>query len=225
MPSPFDRPVGYQVLRSNKFVIRIVFATVLMTLAILAILPFTQALSGDPRDRTIRSVDTANLPPPEPPPPEPPPPEEEEQEEEIDFEEEPPQLDLSALESMLNPGVGAAMGAALDLNSFAVQPDALQEMQIFEIADLDRTPRRLRGRQPAYPPNLLQRREEGQVTLVIIIDEQGRVSIESAEVDGDRDFLQSVRQSASSWLFEAPTKDGKPVRARYKMVIPFRMPS
>ncbi|HSH09108.1 MAG TPA: hypothetical protein VK995_01880, partial [Oceanipulchritudo sp.] len=58
------RLVGYQVPRSNRFVIRVVFATVIMTLAILAILPFTQALSGDPRDRTLRSVDVANLAPP-----------------------------------------------------------------------------------------------------------------------------------------------------------------
>lgn len=73
-----NRLVGYQVPRSrNTLMIRVVLATVLMTLAILAVLPFTQALSGDPRDNTIRSINTAKLPPPEPPPPEPPPPPEE----------------------------------------------------------------------------------------------------------------------------------------------------
>jgi len=217
--------VGFRMQRtkSNRFLFRIVLATVIMTLAILAILPFTQALSGDPRDNKIRSVDVANLPPPEPPPPEPPPPEEEEQEEEIDFDEEPPPLDLSALESMLNPSVGSAMGAAMEFNMFAVAPDALGEMTIFEISDLDRTPRRLRGRPPVYPANLLQRREEGEVTLILILDERGRVSIESADVEGDRDFLQSVRQAASSWEFEPPMRDGKPVRARYKMTIPFKL--
>jgi protein TonB len=223
MPNGHKRLVGYQVPRSNKFVIRIVFTTVIMTLAILAILPFTQALSGDPRDRTLRSVDTANLPPPEPPPPEPPPPPEEEEQEEIEFEDEPPPLNLSALESMLNPGVGSAMGAVLDFNSFAVRPDALQEMQIFEIADLDRTPRRLKGRPPAYPPNLLRIKAEGEVDLILILNEQGRVTIESANVDGHRDFLQSVRQAASSWIFEPPMKDGQPVRARYRMTIPFQL--
>ena len=223
MPLPSDRLVGYKVPRSNQYVIRIVIATILMTLAILAILPFTQALSGDPRDNTLRSVDVANLPPPEPPPPEPPPPEEEEEEEEIDFDEEPPPLDLSALESMLNPGVGGAMGAILGFNTFAVNPDAVSEMQIFEISDLDRTPRRLRGRPPQYPPKLLQMRAEGSVELILILDERGRVSIEKAEVSGNRDFLQAVRQAASSWVFEPPTKDGKAVRARYKMTIPFKL--
>ena len=162
MPNGNNRLIGYQVPRSNKYVIRIVFATVLMTLAILAILPFTQALSGDPRDKTLRSVNTANLPPPEPPPPEPPPPpEEEEQEETPELDEPPPMLDLSQLESALNPGLGGAATASFDLNAFSSAIDAGGELDIFDVIELDRVPRRIHTVMPEYPVDLVMRRVTG----------------------------------------------------------------
>jgi protein TonB len=225
MPRPADRLVGYRVQRSNRYLIRIVLATVLMTLAILAILPFTQALSGDPRDRTLRSVDVANIPPPEPPPPEPPPPEEEEQEEESpDLEQPPEMLDLSQLESALNPGTGGAFTGAFDLDSFSVQPNVAGEMQIFDIVDLDRTPRMIKRVIPEYPQQLLVRGIEGEVTLVLIIDQQGEVTVDRIlDWEGDRGFIQPTRLALSRCVFEPPTKDGQPVRARYKITIPFNL--
>lgn len=225
MPSRFDRPVGYQVHKSNKYVIRIVFATVLMTLAILAILPFTQALSGDPRDKTLRSVNVANLPPPEPPPPEPPPPPEEEEEEQTpELDEPPPMLDLSQLESALNPGLGGAATAAFDLDAFSAAIDAGGELEIFDVIDLDRPPRLIKRVMPEYPVELLTRGIEGSVTLVLIIDQEGAVTVESvADWKGDRDFIRPTRIALSRCRFEPPTKDGQPVRARYKITIPFQL--
>jgi protein TonB len=224
MPKGNNRLVGFQVPRSNKYVIRIVFATVLMTLAILAILPFTQALSGDPLDKTIRSVNTWSPPPPEPPPPDPPPPpEEEEQEDTPDIQEPPQMLDLSQLESALNPGTGGAFAGAFDLDSFSVNPDVAGEM-IFEIADLDRNPRMTKRVMPQYPRQLKADGVEGKVSLVLIIDQQGRVSVEKVmDWKGHRDFIQPTRIALSRCLFEPPTKDGQPVRARYKITIPFNL--
>jgi protein TonB len=225
MPNGQNRLVGYQIPKSNKYVIRIVIATILMTLAILAILPFTQALSGDPRDRKLRSVDVANLPPPEPPPPEPPPPPEEEEEEETpDLDEPPPMLDLSQLESALNPGLGGAGTAAFDLNAFSSSIDASGEMDIFDVIDLDRVPRRVRTVAPEYPIELLARKVTGSVTLVIIIDQKGSVTVDRvASWKGDRGFIQPTRIALTKWRYEIPTKDGKPVRARYKVTIPFTL--
>lgn len=225
MPSRFDKPVGYRVPSSNRYVIRIVLATVLMTLAILAILPFTQALSGDPRDKNIRSVNVANLPPPEPPPPEPPPPpEEEEQEETPELEEPPPMLDLSQLESALNPGLGGAAIASFDLDAFSAGINAGDELQIFDVIELDRVPRLIKRVMPEYPTELLTRQIEGSVTLVIIIDTEGAVTVESvADWEGDRAFIQPTRIALSRCRFETPTKDGQPVVARYKITIPFQI--
>lgn len=224
MPRGNIRLVGYRVPRSSKYVIRIVFATVIMTLAILAILPFTQALSGDPVDKTLRSVNTWSPPPPEPPPPEPPPPpEEEEQEETPDIQEPPQMLDLSQLESALNPGTGGAFAGAFDLDSFAINPDVAGEM-IFEIADLDRPPRMTKRVLPEYPKILQAEGVEGSVALVLIIDQTGRVTVEKVlDWKGHRDFVQPTSIALSRCMFEPPTKDGQPVRARYKITIPFRL--
>jgi protein TonB len=225
MPIDRSKLIGYRVPKSNRYLIRIVFATVIMTLAILAILPFTQALSGDPRDRTIRSIDTANIPPPEPPPPEPPPPEEEEQEEEPpDVQEPPPMLDLSQLESALNPGLGGAGMAGFDLDAFASRIDAGDELQIFDVVDLDRTPRMVHQVMPEYPRELLTRRVTGSVTLIIIIDQQGEVTVERVENwNGDRGFIQPTRIAISRCRFEPPLRNGQPVRARYRITIPFNL--
>lgn len=225
MPLRNDRLVGYRIPKSNRYVIRIVIATILMTLAILAILPFTQALSGDPRDRTLRSVDVANLPPPEPPPPEPPPPEEEEEPEETpELEEPPPMLDLSQLESALNPGLGGAATAAFDLDAFSSAINTGDELQIFDVIELDRTPRIVKRVMPEYPQDLLLNGVTGSVSLVIIIDQQGEVTVESvADWSGSRDFIQPTRIALSKCRFEVPTKDGQPVRARYKITIPFQI--
>lgn len=225
MASRSNRPVGYQVPKSNRYVIRIVIATILMTLAILAILPFTQALSGDPRDRTLRSVDVANLPPPEPPPPEPPPPEEEEEEEETpELDEPPPMLDLSQLESALNPGLGGAATAAFDLDAFSSAINTGEELQIFDVIELDRTPRLIKRVLPEYPQELQVQGVTGSVSLVIIIDQKGEVTVESvADWSGSRKFIQPTRIALSRCRFEVPTKDGKPVRARYKITIPFQI--
>ena len=216
MPDAKNRLVGYQMPRSNRYVIRIVIATVLMTLAILAILPFTQALSGDPRDRTIRSVDIANLPPPEPPPPEPPPPPE--------LENEAQPLSLSQLESSLNPGLGSALYEALSSTSFQVAPDAVAEMQIFEIRDLDRQPRVLKMPPMRYPPKLQSTRTEGVVRVQIIIDETGRTSVEKIVDATNREFIPAAREWVTGLVFESPMKDGKAVRARYILPVRYELP-
>lgn len=225
MPLPHQKRAGFQVSRSNRYVIRVVLGTVIMTLAILAVLPFTQALSGDPRTKDFREVSTANIPPPEPPPPEPPPPpEEEEPEEQPELQQEQQMLDLSQLESALNPGVGGAFSGAFDLDSFGVNPDAAGDMKIFDIEDLDRRPRMTKMVKPQYPPELRAEGVEGSVTLALIIDEEGRVTVDRVlDWEGDRDFIQPTRQALSNCRFEPPTKNGETVVARYKITIPFQL--
>lgn len=217
MPEGKHKLVGYRMPRSsNRYVIRIVLATVIMTLAILAILPFTQALSGDPRDRTLRTVDTANLPPPEPPPPEPPPPPEEEEEPDVeDFDEPPPPLNLSQLEASLNPGVGDAIGAGFSLTDFSMKPDAASELMIFELRDLDRVPRALRRIAPIWPADVLNERVSGVVRARILIDEKGNASVLEIIETPDSRLNVPVRKAIEQWRFEPPMKDGEDVNAQY----------
>lgn len=209
-----QRRVGFVVPKKNTYLIRAVFGTVLMTLAILAILPFTQALSGDPRDRTFRSIDTANIPPPEPPPPEPPPPPEEEQEQEQpELDEPPPMLDISMLESMLNPGTGGVAAAGLDLSSFDAGA-SIQEAIVYSLGDLDRPPRALRT--PLnWPADVQRSGVKGVVRIRIRINDQGLVSVSDITDSPSQMVTETLRQQIPEWRYESPTKDGEAVTAEY----------
>jgi TonB family protein len=221
---PQQRQTGFQVPKQNRYLIRVVFGAVLMTLLVLAILPFTQALSGDPRDRGyLVSVD-AILPPPEPPPPEPPPPPEEEKKEDVqDLDTTPPPLSLSQLEASLNPGIGGAAFQAIDFDAFGVAPDITGDIRIFELSDLDSRPRRLSGNPPEYPLQLRIDGVEGVVRLLIMIDENGNVTIMEVVEASHPGFVQPARQAVTTWRFEPPTVGGERVRAKYVQPIPFRL--
>ena len=59
---------------------------------------------------------------------------------------------------------------------------------------------------------------------MIIIDQKGAVTVENVvNWKGDRGFIQPTRIALSKCRYEIPTKDGKPVRARYKITIPFSL--
>ena len=201
-----------------------VIAMVLCAAGVFLILPFTQYISGGGNDKgNIVTVDIA-LPPPPPPPPEPPPPENEQ------IEEPPPemqrtvqQLSLSQMDLALNPGFGDAMAGAFAFDGFGVEPDTIGDLQIFDVSDLDQPPRRVKTVLPVYPPELRRMRINGVVSLILIIDTNGTASVEKVISSSAREFTQPAIDAVEQCLFETPTKDGKPVRARYKIDIPFRI--
>lgn len=201
-----------------------VFAMLLCAAGVFLILPFTQYISSVGDDKIeIRTVDVS-LPPPPPPPPEPPPPEE-------DKVEEPPpelqrttqQLSLSQMDLALNPGIGDAMAGAFAFEGFGVEPDTVGDLQIFDVSDLDQAPRRTKTVLPIYPAELRRIRVEGTVALIVIIDQNGRTTVEKVVSSSAREFTQPAILAAEQCVFEPPTKDGKPVRARYTMNVPFRI--
>ena len=216
--------VGFVIRRKDTPIIRLVLISMIIVFGLLAILPITQWLSADRGKNVIRTVDTISQPPPEAPPPEPPPPEEEEeQEQEPEMEDTPPPQSLQQLESALNPGIGDAMGKMAGIGDWGVMPDVMEDLDIFSIADLDQRPQRLRTVMPDYPNDLKLQRVTGVVRLQVLIDERGDVTVEKVLSGPHKTLNQNARQAVSKWKFEAPTKDGKPVRARYVQPIPFEL--
>lgn len=127
------------------------------------------------------------------------------------------------MELALNPGIGDAMAGAFGFDGFNVNPDTVGDLTIFDIADLDRPPGRIRSVPPVYPIELRRARVEGEVKLILIIDQTGRPTVESVAEFTARAFVQPAVEAVQQCLFEPPTKDGQPVRARYSMRVPFRM--
>lgn len=191
------------------------------------LLPFTTLISGaSSNKKDLTSIDVS-LPPPPPPPPE-----VEKPPEEPPPEEEPPppdspnnQLSLAQMDVALNVGFGDAMAGGFSVEGFATQSDAttVADLGIFDIKDLDKPPTRTRTVTPVYPPELKRARVQGNVVLMIIIDQNGRVTVDKVVESSAREFEQSAITAAEQCLFEPPMKGGQAVRARYRMQVPFRI--
>ena len=96
-------------------------------------------------------------------------------------------------------------------------------MQIFELASLDKIPKRLNSVKINYPKNLLKRGIQGTVVLVVVIDENGFLSVEKVEKSDYAEFSEQAVDAAQKLRYEPPTINGKPVRARFTLPIPFRI--
>lgn len=197
----------------------------LCTAGVFLLLPFTQMIAGLGKSKTeIMSIEVAIQPPPppppdidipDPPPEEPPPPE---------MQQQVQNLSLSQMDVALNLGTGDAMAGAFAFDGFGVDAsDTAGDLQIFDIKDLDQAPRMIQQGQFVYPAELRRARVTGVVTLVVIIDENGSVKVERVQDGRIREFIDSATRFAESSRFEAPTKNGKPVRARYTFPVRFAL--
>lgn len=190
--------------------------TVLIAGGIFTLLPLTQLLSGErPPQLQLTEVNVA-MPPPPPPPPEPPPPEPEQTEEPPPEMQPPPtQLSVNQLEMALNPGMGDALAGALAFQGFGVQPDAVEQMKIFSIEDLDTLPNPVS--RPIYPshPRLERARASGSAKLQVVIDERGNVKVEEVISVSHRMWHDVFVQAASTLRFTPPMRNGQAVSVRY----------
>lgn len=208
----------FEVPRTRQFPVRWFLYTLGAALFIVAVLPLSQLLSGEPeKNLFVRSVDPS-LPPPPPPPPEPPPPEEPEEQKQVEnLEEPPPPLNLQQLEVALNPGIGGIGLEGASLDSFAAAPDMVEEIKVFTLAEVDRRPRLLQRGQFSMPRHLKQLRVEGPAEAEVVIDENGRVSVTRVLSSPHPDVNEAFATTLERSLFEAPTRNGEPVRLSYKL--------
>ena len=121
-------------------------------------------------------------------------------------------LTLSQLELALNPGAGG-VGIYAGLNP-KVSTDAIAEMKIFDFSEVDREPRPLMRIPPQYPPKLLFSRVSGRVDLLIVIDEEGRVTDHQVRRFTHNEFKREVIRVIRKWKFSPAMKDGRKVSVR-----------
>jgi len=194
-------------------------ATAILFLA----LPFTQLLDAfKPGGDSISTTDFSVQPPP-PPPAEPPPPEEEkEQEDKPELETKPPPLSLAQLEVALNPGDGGATGD-FGFGTFTADFNALDELEIFELADLDKIPNPLHRVAPTYPYEMKQAGISGWARVMFIVDENGRVRSPRINASSHREFEQASIDAVMQWKFEPGMKDGRAVKTRMMLPLKFNL--
>ncbi|MBT3914597.1 MAG: energy transducer TonB [Verrucomicrobia bacterium] len=95
-----------------------------------------------------------------------------------------------------------------------VSTDAIAEMKIFDLSEVDREPRPLVRIPPQYPPKLLLNRVSGRVDLLIVIDEEGRVTDYQVRRFTHNEFKREVTRVIRQWKFSPAMKDGRKVAVR-----------
>ena len=133
------------------------------------------------------------------------------------------EIDLSQLDISLNAGVGNVMTGAFAFKGFAAKSDAMSEMKIFNLADLDRKPKLLRKPSVKYPPSLKRNKVEGNVRLLVLINERGSVKVLKVLSSDHPEFTESATKAVERSRYEAPKKNGQPVRTKFLLPVGFTL--
>ena len=133
------------------------------------------------------------------------------------------EIDLSQLDMNLNAGIGNVMSGAFAFKGFSAQRDAMSEMKIFNLAELDRKPRLLRKPSIKYPSALKKQKVEGDVKLLVLINERGSVKVLKVLSSSHPEFTEAATKAVERSRYEAPKKGGQAVRTKFLLPVPFRM--
>lgn len=198
---------------------------VLLTLAVFLVLPLTQMVSSRvQRLRTITAVDTAELreepheeePPPPPPEPEPP--------------QEPPPPTLADAPQPMNLSVNLDVAFGSGGAYAGAMPAGLPTggsqgagLAAFDVAELEKRPELLAAVSPVYPAALRKAGVEGTVSVVFVLDENGRVQDPRVERSSRTEFEKPALEALRKWRFRPGMKDGQPVRSFMRQPIRFSL--
>ncbi len=192
-----------------------------LTLAFFLVLPLIQTISESlSPTMDIRSADTvAAPPPPDFAEPEPPPQEEPDQ--------EPPPPEVAPETPMAPPtleipgpggGGGYIPGFKPKVNTKIGDGGGLGSLKAF--SQLDQPARVRYQANPNRPPSL--KGQEGRVTIVFIVDEQGRVvSPKAKKILGSPLFERPALDAIKRWRFDPATRSGEPVKSWKRVTIVF----
>lgn len=198
-----------------------VLGALMGTLCVFLVLPLTQLISsGTKRSLEIMRVDTASPPPPTPPEMETPtPPEPEEAEPPPELSEPTMPLSLGDLDLEVSAGSGGVFGSRIAFGS----GQALAEVAIFDIADLDQRPRPISQVEPRYPLELKKAKVTGSVVLLFVLNEGGRVEDLRVEASSRPEFEKPALDAVRKWRFKPGTREGKAVRSYVRQQILFNL--
>lgn len=189
------------------------------------ILPFSHLVNKPQSTVELRKAGTIELPPPEQEENAPPPEIEEQRPPESTPE---PQLAETQQAVPLSADLEVAAGSGGALAGFgevrALTAVETVEQDALDIADLEKRPEAVSQAPPQYPSELRKAKIEGSVTLVFIIDEEGRVEDPRVENSTRPEFEKPALEAIRKWRFRPGEKDGKAVRTYVRKPIAFRFP-
>jgi protein TonB len=139
-------------------------------------------------------------------------------------------LSLSALESALDPsggggefssGVNLASGGRIGGTGAAGSGGGGDDLSAaFDVGELDQRARPIFQAAPNYPFELRQKKVEGVVHMLFIVDKDGRVVNPKVEKSDHPAFERPALDAVRQWKFEPAVRGGEKVAS--KMRIPIR---
>lgn len=139
-----------------------------------------------------------------------------------DLAKDPAPLVSAASDLDISASAPIAGAGGMDLG-FAGLGGEAEISEIFAIPFLDSRPRLLESVRIKYPREMLDRGVEGEVLLDVIIDTDGRVEVVGVISSTNPEFAHCAAEGVSKFVYEIPLKNGKPVRARFALPVPFRI--
>lgn len=200
-----------------------ILCSVGLTALLFGILPFAHRVATPQSTLELRKIGSAEMPPVP--------------EEELppqDAESEPPpsaapepqlaetqqQVPLSA-DLEIAMGAGGALAGFGESQSFAAAQAA--ESDTFQVTDLEKRPEVVAQVPPAYPSDLRKAKIEGSVTIVFLLDEQGRVEDPRVDQSSRPEFERPALEAVRKWRFKPGELDGKPVKTYMRLPMRFRI--
>jgi len=137
---------------------------------------------------------------------------------------ETPQVRLISEPSAATLEVGPGdFKAAFSLANYNPIPSGLAGEMVFSIHDLDRNPAVLKRGSLVYPSHLRRKGLEGEVKLLVQINEKGRVKVLETVSSTHPDFVEPSRKAAEGSVYEPPTRNGQPVKVEFYLPVRFSM--
>jgi TonB family protein len=109
---------------------------------------------------------------------------------------------------------------SFNLGEFGVAPDA-DNTFVFELSDLDGTPRCIRQGKLLYPNELKRFKLSGEVRLVVLIRKDGTVKVLEVQKSTHPAFERAAIQAAETSLYESPRRNGEAVAVRFFLPVKF----
>lgn len=196
-----------------------------LTAVIFCIIPFSHVVNKPGRTFEIVKASAVDLPPPAEEQAPPPPAEVEKPPEappEPQLTEAPQQIPITA-DLEVAVGSGGALAGFGEIRSLTTV-QAIQD-ETFDVSELEKRPAAVSQIAPAYPAELRKARIEGSVTLVFVLDENGRVEEPRVENSSRPEFEKPALDAIRKWRFRPGMKDGQAVRTYIRIPMRFRVTS
>ena len=131
-------------------------------------------------------------------------------------------LDVNLMTASLEVGPGD-FKTAFSLANYDPAPDGFGDQLVFSLHELDRTPGIIKRGALSYPPKLKRKGLEGEVKLLVMIDEKGRVKVLEVVSTSHPDFVEPSRKAAENSVYQPPTRNGEKVKVQFFLPIRFTL--